>query len=57
MKTIKVKYLKPVTSPADRAGDTGDEKELPTDVANHLASEGYVKIVGDETDDDDSGEN
>lgn len=51
MKTVK--YIRDVDSPPDRAGKTGETRDLPDSVANLLAAERYVEITGDAPNDSD----
>ena len=58
-KTVKVKYVREVTSPAYQAGKVGDIKEIGIILAKHLMAEGYVeeykeRIITNETVDESS---
>jgi hypothetical protein len=44
--TMAVRYIAAVESPEDKAGQVGDERELPKAKAEWLIAAGYCEAVG-----------
>jgi hypothetical protein len=55
MATVQFRYTRRVFFPPHKAGEKGETKELPVQVAEQLEQQGYGHIIGKEDDDESAG--